>query len=290
MDTTKLKVGQDVYMVSGPYRTTGIVLKVTRSGVEVLASLDVAYTSRGKIIHKTREVWRFDSKGKACDSRGTGMFEPGPWENGGIPGTLECGAWILDDMPFAERKAELEEDRRIASNLEEECATPEGLQRHKERVLAMLNAGQGFHPIRASGPTIHEIAAAYAFGLKLVLPNETHNAEAADGTLVQIDLPISCTPDRIKLMSDYSAHLIETTVERGIGFTTLYNGSGRPVWKNPIIQTWCCQSQSHLQRRVENERRVQYREVEPVLRQLNATATRKLPQLHAFPKLPGFTD
>jgi hypothetical protein len=93
VDTKTLVVGQDVYMFSGCYVTTGRVIKVTPSGVDV---------------QTTDEIWRFDTDGKACDSRGTGMFKSSPWERGGIPGTYECGPWELDDIPFAKRTAFLE--------------------------------------------------------------------------------------------------------------------------------------------------------------------------------------
>jgi hypothetical protein len=102
MDTKTLVVGRDVHLVSGCYSRWGRVVKVTPSGVEV------------QIGGPGGELWRFDSNGKACDSRGTGMFEPGPWEHNGIPGTYECGPWELDDIPFAERTALGEQDRHAS--------------------------------------------------------------------------------------------------------------------------------------------------------------------------------
>jgi hypothetical protein len=46
VDTKTLVVGQDVYMFSGCYVTTGRVIKVTPSGVDV---------------QTTDEIWRFDT-------------------------------------------------------------------------------------------------------------------------------------------------------------------------------------------------------------------------------------
>jgi hypothetical protein len=84
MDTTKLVVGQEVFVVSGCYYSDGKVVKVTQEGVEVqLASNPLPGASKA--------VWQFDTKGEALN---------------GI-GTAECGLYIMDDMPFEERKAEL---------------------------------------------------------------------------------------------------------------------------------------------------------------------------------------
>ena len=110
--TLRLVVGQDVYMLSGCYIKEGKVVKVTPSGVEVRT--DVRGNCwrcpiTGKMVHKTEEIWRFDSDGKACDSRNTGMFECAPWEQGGIPSTYECGPWEIDEKPYTERRAFFEE-------------------------------------------------------------------------------------------------------------------------------------------------------------------------------------
>ena len=74
MDTQKLVVGQDVYLLSGVYCTKGKVVKVTPSGVEV---------------HDAIELFGFDIYGEGCDGHKT----------------HECGPWEIDDMPFAERTA-----------------------------------------------------------------------------------------------------------------------------------------------------------------------------------------
>jgi hypothetical protein len=78
MDTKTLVVGQDVYMLSGCYLCWGEVVKVTPSGVEV-------QTSKGELL-------RFDSDGKGLNE-----------------GTYENGRWELDDIPFAERTALIEQ-------------------------------------------------------------------------------------------------------------------------------------------------------------------------------------
>ena len=80
MDTKTLVVGQEVFVVSGCYYSNGKVVKVTQEGVEV-------QLARNKVI------WQFDTKGMARD---------------GV-GTAEYGPYIIDDMPFEERKAELME-------------------------------------------------------------------------------------------------------------------------------------------------------------------------------------
>ena len=107
VDIKKLVVGEDVYMVSGCYGCTGKVVKVMSDGVEVRVSTAPSAVARWSWLTRegTREwrskapdeIWRFDTNGKACDSTGTGMFVPGPWEQGGIPSTYECGPWELDD-------------------------------------------------------------------------------------------------------------------------------------------------------------------------------------------------
>ena len=82
MDTKTLVVGQDVYMDSGCYGCKGKVVKVTPSGVEVQTD------SQGLL--------RFDNEGKGCDGNDT----------------LECGPWIIDDRPFTERTALLDQAAR----------------------------------------------------------------------------------------------------------------------------------------------------------------------------------
>jgi hypothetical protein len=82
MDTKTLVVGQDVYIESGVYGCKGKVVKVTPSGVNV-------QTDKVGLL-------RFDNEGKTCDGNGT----------------FECGPWCIDDMPFTERTALLEQQYR----------------------------------------------------------------------------------------------------------------------------------------------------------------------------------
>jgi len=93
-----LVVGQDVSMFSGCYRTGGKVVKVTPSGVDVQTS--------GELLH-------FDDNGRSyvtelpSSYRSTAHpLSPWGWDGNG---TYECGPWYLDDMPFTERTALLEQ-------------------------------------------------------------------------------------------------------------------------------------------------------------------------------------
>jgi hypothetical protein len=100
MDTRKLAVGQEVFVVSGCYYYDGWVVKVTPEGVEVqLASKHFHIGFDNKPIWQT--MFRFDAKGKACDGFRTG----------------EYGSYVIDDMPFEERKAELVEATRRRESL-----------------------------------------------------------------------------------------------------------------------------------------------------------------------------
>ncbi len=95
MDTTKLVVGQEVFVVSGIYYSNGKVVKVTQEGVEVqLARTHVRAGFDNKPIRHT--MFRFDGQGKALDDFGT----------------AEYGYYFIDDMPFEERKAALLQDER----------------------------------------------------------------------------------------------------------------------------------------------------------------------------------
>ena len=100
MDTKTLVVGQDVYMVcSEIYIGKGKVAKVTPDSVEV---------------HSGNERLRFDKDGNELDvSRRDRLgFGPSPeskfhtvlWQS-----APEFGPWHLDDIPFAERTALLEQ-------------------------------------------------------------------------------------------------------------------------------------------------------------------------------------
>jgi len=68
MDTTKLVVGQEVYMSSGIWADRGIVVKITQEGAEVFS------TFGGDLL-------RFFADGCGWD----------------VDGTYECGAWELSD-------------------------------------------------------------------------------------------------------------------------------------------------------------------------------------------------
>jgi hypothetical protein len=104
MDTKTLVVGQDVYMVRSEIYALGKgkVAKVTPDGVEV---------------HSGNELLRFDKDGNELDvSRRDRLgFGPSPeskfhtvlWQS-----APEFGPLHLDDIPFAERTALLEQSTR----------------------------------------------------------------------------------------------------------------------------------------------------------------------------------
>jgi hypothetical protein len=102
MDTKTLVVGQDVYMGSGVYLCEGKVVKITPLGVDV---------------QTTTELLHFDDKGRSYVTELPASYDStahplSPWGWKGN-GTYECGPWyILDDMPFAERKASFEQGAR----------------------------------------------------------------------------------------------------------------------------------------------------------------------------------
>jgi hypothetical protein len=101
MDTTKLVVGQDVFIHSGPvWHHEGKVISVAPSGVEVQVlgkRFELLKLTRGAGVKLTGNVVRFDAEG-ACEC-----------------GTCECGPWIIDDeVPFAERKSQIEQASREA--------------------------------------------------------------------------------------------------------------------------------------------------------------------------------
>ena len=66
MNTKTLTVGQEVYIINGPYGYKGKVVKVTPSGVDVLSD---GILGAG--------LFRFDNEGNGCDGRHT--YECGPW-------------------------------------------------------------------------------------------------------------------------------------------------------------------------------------------------------------------
>ncbi len=87
---SKLVVGHEVFVASGIYYVNGKVTKVAPEGVEV-------FVPKSNSVRGTDQVWRFDTQGKTSDGAG---------------GTAEYGPWVMDDMPFEERKAQLERNGR----------------------------------------------------------------------------------------------------------------------------------------------------------------------------------
>ena len=83
MDTKTLVVGQIVDMASGAYGCSGKVIRVAADGIDI----DMRYESK-------LEIWKFDTNGKACDSRSVG-YVPEPYEFDGVPSTYEGGPWKL---------------------------------------------------------------------------------------------------------------------------------------------------------------------------------------------------
>jgi|SRR5689334_1087585 len=126
--------------------------------------------------------------------------------------------------------------------------------------------GRKFTPDGHLVGSIGEVVAAYAFGLKLLpASNEIHDAEAADGTPVQIKLT-----GGTKGISMYSepVHLIVLQLS-GNAFRTVYNGPGKPAWER------CGTVQKNGQKTVSLT----------LLRGLDNMADRKLPQIRKFPTL-----
>jgi hypothetical protein len=143
VDTKTLVVGQDVYMLKPPYPfwfciDEGKVVKVTPEGVDVQVvdrqTADAAYCQRkdrgDKAINitpscvevqvadlQTADLIRFDTSGKETDvSRRERLgFGPSPGDkfyNSLWYSAPEFGPWHLDDMPFSERTALLEQKAR----------------------------------------------------------------------------------------------------------------------------------------------------------------------------------
>jgi Family of unknown function (DUF6998) len=161
-------------------------------------------------------------------------------------GTMPDGDW--DERRLAKIRALIRQLYAVVSKLEKEFE------------------GRKFTPDGHLVGSIGEVVVAYAFGLKL-LPssNEIHDAEAADGTLVQIKLT-----GGIRGISLYSepVHLIVLQLADN-EFRTVYNGSGKLPWKS------CGGVQKNGQRTVSLS----------VLRHLDGGASRKLPQVREFPAL-----
>jgi hypothetical protein len=100
-----LVVGQKVYMFSGPYWTSGTVVKVTPEGLDVRGG-----AGYGK-EHASLEILHFDKDGSSYLTESE-LSDSRDWRLK-INGTYECGPWIIDDMPFAERDASFEPGRRM---------------------------------------------------------------------------------------------------------------------------------------------------------------------------------
>jgi hypothetical protein len=85
MDIRTLKVGQEVRLIIGPYGRKAKVVEVTPSGVIVQNAI-----FEGPVTPEGPERMRFDTNGKACDSRDiyTGFMDcngiPGKWWEGNI--------------------------------------------------------------------------------------------------------------------------------------------------------------------------------------------------------------
>jgi hypothetical protein len=86
MDTNRLVLGQDVYIITDVDIHRGKVLKVTPEGV------DVESERYGVVLSTGGCLLQFDNDGK-CRKYGN-------------------SSWKLDDMPFAERTAELELEKK----------------------------------------------------------------------------------------------------------------------------------------------------------------------------------
>jgi len=144
MDTSKLVVGQVVYMFCGATAygfAKGEVVKITSEGVEVKSAelwgpghMEIASGSKDRGIKITASVvdterWgresaseevgivRLDNNGieLEADRRKRHGFEPGPefsqdrFMQSVWYGAPECGPWQLDELPFEERTAKIEE-------------------------------------------------------------------------------------------------------------------------------------------------------------------------------------
>jgi hypothetical protein len=126
--------------------------------------------------------------------------------------------------------------------------------------------GRRFTPDGHLVGSIGEVVAAYAFGLKLLpASNERHDAQAEDGTLVQIKFTAGTRG--VSLYGE-PVHLLVLQLT-GNKFGTIYNGPGTTAWES------CGRVQKNSQRRVSLS----------VLRRLDDGANPKLPQVREFPVL-----
>jgi len=126
--------------------------------------------------------------------------------------------------------------------------------------------GRRFTPDGHLVGSIGEVVAAYAFNLKLLpASNATHDAEAPDGTLVQIKLT-----GGDKGVSIYSEpkHLLVLQLINNT-FMTVYNGRGSVAWEK------CGAKAKNGQRSIALSK----------LRRLDKEEPNKLPQMNPFPVL-----
>jgi hypothetical protein len=151
----------------------------------------------------------------------------------------------------------------------ERTAKMRDLIRQLYSVVAALEEefeGRKFTPDGHLVGSIGEVVAAYAFGLRL-LPTSSaiHDAEAIDGTLVQIKFTGGNTG--VSLSSN-PQHLLVLQL-RDREFVTVYNGRGSTVWGR------CGALQKNGQRTIALSR----------LRTLDRGETFKLPQVISYPIL-----
>jgi hypothetical protein len=104
MDTKTLVIGQDVYILSGPYyHSQGKVVNVNPSTVEVKT--------------KDGEIMRFDKNGLWLDWEPVGFRHPDGW----LIAFPEWPQWEIDDIPFEDRTALMEQGRKGLKRTEPCC-------------------------------------------------------------------------------------------------------------------------------------------------------------------------
>jgi hypothetical protein len=164
----------------------------------------------------------------------------------------------------------------VTSSAETVQVWPEGrstklrdLIRQLYTVVAALEEefeGRKFTPDGHLVGSIGEVVAAYAFNLKLLpASNATHDAEAPDGTLVQIKL--TGGERGVSIYSEPKHLLVLQLINKT--FTTVYNGRGSVVWEK------CRAEAKNGQRSVALS----------TLRRLDKGELNKLPQVNPFPVL-----
>jgi hypothetical protein len=123
MDMKKLAVGQKIWMQSGDQFKEATVEEITENYVRVFVAPSGPFTKellsdcQPPAIPYSPE----NQNGYSIDFRYDGS-QCGVWEAGGVfdprpLGTAEYGPYIIDDMPFEERKAELVEAARRRESL-----------------------------------------------------------------------------------------------------------------------------------------------------------------------------